>query len=43
MTTMTESAAVKRINAQCAVYLHKSSGKRYYIAYSAEGFHELHE
>jgi hypothetical protein len=41
--SMTESATARRINQLCAVYLHKSSGKRYYIALSAEGFHEMHE
>jgi uncharacterized protein (UPF0297 family) len=43
MCGMTESAQVRRINQLCEVYLHKSSGKRYYIAYSAEGFHEMHQ
>jgi hypothetical protein len=43
MTTMTESAQVRRINKLCAVYLHKPTNRSYYIAYSSEGFHEMHQ
>ncbi len=44
MCGMTESATVRRINQLCGgVYLHKTTGKRYYIALSSDGFHELHE
>jgi hypothetical protein len=43
MCGMTSSAQVLRINQLYAVYLHKLSGARYYIADSLDGFHELHE
>ena len=40
------SATAARINELCArggeIYLHKPSGVRYRIAYSAGEFHELH-
>ncbi|MDP3978383.1 MAG: hypothetical protein Q8P85_10385 [Pseudomonas sp.] len=42
MSGMTDSAAVRRINEQCARYLHKPSGVRYHIAYSIGGLNELH-
>ncbi|MGE8100801.1 hypothetical protein [Pseudomonas fluorescens] len=44
MNTMTESALVQRINAQCHPlmrYLHKLSGVRYLAAYDAAGSYEL--
>jgi hypothetical protein len=41
--SMTESATARRINQLCAVYLHKPTNRSYYIAYSSEGFHEMHE
>ena len=42
MSGMTESPIVRRINAQCATYLHRPSGIRYHIAYTVAGVHELH-
>jgi hypothetical protein len=43
MCGMTESAQVRRINQLCSVYLHKSSGRHYYIAQALGGLHEMHE
>jgi hypothetical protein len=37
------SAAKQRIDMQCARYLHKPTGKRFYIAYTAAMMSELHE
>lgn len=39
---MARSATQKRIDGLCAVWLHKPTGKRYFIAYTAAGTHELH-
>ena len=44
MNTMTDSALVLRINAQCHPllrYLHKLSGVRYLAAYDAAGSYDL--
>lgn len=36
------SATQARIDGMCAVWLHKPTNKRYYVAYSAASMSELH-
>lgn len=46
MSGLAQGAAARRITQLCAtggtVYLHKSSGIRYRVAYTIAGTHELH-